>query len=153
MIVHNAGVNRNNLLQDIKLEDYDFMVCDTNLGDAHAHASQMNVNVRGPILISQALLPHIPKHDGGRIIMLSSVSARQGPKFQTVYAASKIAVEQIINVWANEFGKRDGIKYTSFLFSLTMARLIGVCQLRGSQPWTCSDRHVGCQHRRNQGWH
>lgn len=39
----------------------------------------MAVNVQGPLFITQAFLPYIPKHAGGRIIMLSSVSARQGP--------------------------------------------------------------------------
>lgn len=93
----------------------------------------MAVNVQGPIFITQAFLPHIPKHAGGRIIMLSSVSARAGPvgdqtnkktvfcvkgarlmkvlatprsqPHQSVYACSKISVEQLCNVWTHEFGQ------------------------------------------------
>lgn len=63
ILVHNAGVSTNAKLGEISME---------------AYKRQMAINVQGPLFISQEFLPYIPKHAGGRIIMLSSVSARQG---------------------------------------------------------------------------
>lgn len=74
--------------------------------------SQFDVNVRGVIFMSQAVVPHMK--DGGRIINLSSIVARlampgstgehtKNPTNSTemskiVYAASKVAVEAITRV-------------------------------------------------------
>lgn len=57
---------------------------------------QFDINVRGVIFISQAAANFMG--DGGRIINLSSASARAGLKGQTVYASSKAAVEAVTHV-------------------------------------------------------
>jgi NAD(P)-dependent dehydrogenase (short-subunit alcohol dehydrogenase family) len=67
----------------------------------------MNVNVRGLIFLTQAVLPHISR--GRRIINLSSISARGGMGSQTVYAASKAAVEDLTRVWATELDQEYGM--------------------------------------------
>lgn len=41
--------------------------------------------------------------------MITSVSARMGIPQQTVYAATKAALEGICKVWATELGKKHGI--------------------------------------------
>lgn len=46
---------------------------------------------------------------GGRIIIISSVSARMGVPQQTVYAATKAANEAMARVWATELGQSKGI--------------------------------------------
>lgn len=46
---------------------------------------------------------------GGRIIIISSVSARMGVPQQTVYAASKAATEALARVWATELGQSKGL--------------------------------------------
>lgn len=53
----------NEALEDSTLEAYD---------------KTMNINVRGPMLIMKAFLPYIKKGGGGRVILLSSVSAQMG---------------------------------------------------------------------------
>ncbi|KAH8790272.1 hypothetical protein BGZ57DRAFT_1013956 [Hyaloscypha finlandica] len=53
-----------------------------------------------PIFLTQLTLPHIAR--GGRIILVSSVSARMGMPQQTVYAGTKAALEGIVKVWATE---------------------------------------------------
>lgn len=57
--------------------------------------------------MTKLTLPHIPR--GGRIVLVSSVSARMGMPQQTVYAATKAALEGIAKVWATELGKKYGI--------------------------------------------
>lgn len=63
--------------------------------------------VPGPIFLTKLTLPHIAR--GGRIVLISSVSARMGMPQQTVYAATKAALEGICKVWATELGKKYDI--------------------------------------------
>jgi NAD(P)-dependent dehydrogenase (short-subunit alcohol dehydrogenase family) len=54
--------------------------------------------------MTQAFVQHV--RPGGRIVSLSSISARGGFATQTVYAASKAAVEGMTRVWATELGHK-----------------------------------------------
>lgn len=67
----------------------------------------MAVNVRAVIFTTQAVLPYIRR--GGRIVNISSISARGGFATQTVYAATKAAVEGLTRVWATELGHKYGV--------------------------------------------
>lgn len=49
-------------------------------------------------------MPH-----GGRIIIISSVSARMGVPQQTIYAATKAANEAMARVWSTELGQSRGV--------------------------------------------
>lgn len=62
----------------------------------------MNTNVRAPFFLTRALLPYIP--ESGRIILISSIAARRYTfgMAQTVYGASKAAVEALARGWAVE---------------------------------------------------
>lgn len=57
--------------------------------------------------MTQAFLPFV--NPGGRIINVSSISARGGYATQSVYAASKAAVEGLTKVWATELGPKYNI--------------------------------------------
>ncbi|KAL3418236.1 short-chain oxidoreductase [Phlyctema vagabunda] len=92
ILVNNAGLGGNFLLEEVTAEDYERM---------------MAVNVRAVIFMTQGILPYINR--GGRIINLSSISARAGFATQTVYAASKAAVEAVTRVWATELGHKYGV--------------------------------------------
>lgn len=64
----------------------------------------LDTNFCGPYLLTQAVLPYIPR--GGRIIFISSISARYptpGDRMRVpLYAASKAAVEALCREWAFE---------------------------------------------------
>lgn len=94
ILVNNAGVGDNRPLGDVTLD---------------AYMRMMDINVRAVIFMTQAVLPHLPKPRGGRIVNLSSISARGGYPTQSVYAASKAAVEGLTRVWATELGHGYGI--------------------------------------------
>jgi 3-oxoacyl-[acyl-carrier protein] reductase len=76
ILVNNAGVE---LVKDIGLitpEDFE---------------SVYNLSVRGTLLMTQAILPHLSA--AGRVINISSVGARCGFPGLSVYCSSKAAIE------------------------------------------------------------
>lgn len=96
ILVNNAGVGDNKPLEEVTLEGY---------------SKLMDVNVRSVVFMTQAVLPYLPpkSQGGGRIVNLSSISARGGFPTQSVYAASKAAVEGLTRVWATELGHKFGV--------------------------------------------
>ncbi|OHE92991.1 hypothetical protein CORC01_11714 [Colletotrichum orchidophilum] len=96
ILVNNAGVGGNAPLEEVTIAEYDRL---------------MTVNVRAVIFMTQGVLPHINR--GGRIVNLSSISARGGYPTQSIYAASKAAVEGLTRVWATELGHKYGITVNS----------------------------------------
>ncbi|KAF9894943.1 hypothetical protein FE257_004565 [Aspergillus nanangensis] len=94
ILINNAGAGGNQPLEEVTPASY------THL---------MDINVRAVIFMTQAVLPHLPPRGGGRIINLSSISARGGYPTQSVYAASKAAVEGLTRVWATELGHKYGV--------------------------------------------
>ncbi|KAI5918050.1 3-ketoacyl-acyl carrier protein reductase [Camillea tinctor] len=87
VLVNNAGCERVKALGEIEMEDYDAVY---------------NLNVRGVILLTQALLPHLRPH--ARVINIGSVGARTGFKALSLYCSSKAALEGLTRCWAAELG-------------------------------------------------
>ncbi|KAI1421971.1 3-ketoacyl-acyl carrier protein reductase [Xylaria sp. FL1777] len=87
IVVNNAGVENVKSLEEIGVEDYDTI---------------FNLNVRGVVLLTQALLPYLAKN--GRIINIGSVGGRSAFKSLSLYCASKAALEGLTRCWAAELG-------------------------------------------------
>ncbi|KAI4717887.1 hypothetical protein E4T48_05890, partial [Aureobasidium sp. EXF-10727] len=92
ILIHNAAQGNEANLVDTTPEFYD---------------RHFDCNVKGPIFLTKAAEPHLPK--GGRIVFISSAGARLGVAGQTVYAATKAANEALVRVWAKELGQSHGI--------------------------------------------
>ncbi|KAL6786480.1 NAD(P)-binding protein [Trichoderma sp. SZMC 28012] len=60
-------------------------------------------NVRGPHLLIRAALPHLTSPEG-RIVNISSVVARTGTRFASLYTATKGALNTLTLAWAEELG-------------------------------------------------
>lgn len=90
--VHNAGVIRPDLLQDVKLEDLDYLT-DLHLGAA--------------IVLTQCFLPAMQDNHYGRIVLVSSRGVL-GLATRTNYAATKAGQIGLTRTWALELAK-DGI--------------------------------------------
>ena len=88
-IVNNAGTGHWALFSD---------TTEDQLDDLYA------VHVKGPFLLTQALLPMI--EDGGKIVMISSGLARFALPGYAAYAAMKGAVEVLTRYLAKELGAR-----------------------------------------------
>ncbi|KAJ2965883.1 hypothetical protein NUW58_g10802 [Xylaria curta] len=91
ILVNNAGVAHNNLLPSVTAEQFDI---------------SYRVNVRGPLLLTQAAEPYLPRDRSGRIINLSSVSSSAGFIEQSVYGGTKAALEAMTRTWARELSER-----------------------------------------------
>lgn len=87
ILVNNAGVAVNLPFSQQTLEHWDHLV---------------NLNGRGPFLLTQATLPYLPKRGGGRIVNVVSSSARDPPVGQTIYAGTKGMVDSFTRCWAKE---------------------------------------------------
>ncbi|KAF9696495.1 hypothetical protein EKO04_005702 [Ascochyta lentis] len=93
ILVNNAALAVNKPFEEQTLEDWDLLV---------------NLNGRGTFLLTQSTLPYFPKH-GGRIINIVSISARESPPLQTIYAGSKGMVDSFTRVWAKELPRKYGL--------------------------------------------
>jgi NAD(P)-dependent dehydrogenase (short-subunit alcohol dehydrogenase family) len=78
-LVNNAGIGFGGPLELIPIDDL---------------RDQLEVNVLGPVAVTQALLPAL-RRAGGRIVFVSSVGGRVAMAFTAPYAASKHAIEAI----------------------------------------------------------
>ncbi|KAI1444140.1 NAD(P)-binding protein [Annulohypoxylon stygium] len=87
ILINNAGVEKAMSLAELTVDDYN---------DVY------NLNVRGTILLTQAVLPYL--NNNGRIINISSVAARTAFKNFSLYCSSKAALEGLTRVWAAELG-------------------------------------------------
>jgi 3-oxoacyl-[acyl-carrier protein] reductase len=85
ILVNNAGINQRVVFADITDDDWDQI---------------MDVNLKGPFICCQEVFPIMEKHNGGRIINISSVAGEyHGPK--TVhYAVSKAGLNSLTKVLA-----------------------------------------------------
>ena len=70
---------------------------------------QMDTNFMGLVHCVDAVLPHMRKQGGGRIIALSSIGGLMGLPFQGFYSASKFAIEGYCEALQLEV-KQQGIK-------------------------------------------
>ena len=70
---------------------------------------QVDVNLLGPILCARAVLPVMLEQRGGVIVNVGSVAAARPHRGQSVYAATKGALEAFTRALAVEYG-RKGIR-------------------------------------------
>jgi NAD(P)-dependent dehydrogenase (short-subunit alcohol dehydrogenase family) len=91
-LVNNAAPGENAALDQIKMSEIDRMV---------------DVNLRAPILIAQAIVPKMRANRRGRIVNIGSRAAL-GKTGLSVYGAVKGAIASMTRTWALELA-RDGI--------------------------------------------
>jgi len=85
-VVNNAGFIRPATLENTSLEDFDAVVA---------------LNLRGAILVAQALMPAMKAAGFGRIINISSRAAL-GKELRTAYSATKAGLLGMTRTWALE---------------------------------------------------
>ncbi len=141
VLVNNAGINIPRLLVD-EGNQYEL--------DETVWDKVMNVNVKGLFLCSQAAAKVMVKNGKGVIINMSSECGLEGSEGQSVYAASKNAVNSLTRSWAKELGKKGvrvvgvapgileatGLRTLSYETALSYTRGITVEQLRAGYSKT-----------------
>lgn len=96
ILINNAGVASNQHLNDAQqgqIQEAEF-------------TRVYVVNVLAPLLLTQAVAPHLPTNKSGRIVNVSSVSSSIGYQGQSVYAGSKAALEAMTRTWSRELAAR-----------------------------------------------
>ena len=91
VLVNNAGVNLPGVFHEVTDEVID---------------RTLNVNVKGAIYASRAVIPKMLEQGGGSIVNISSVNGLVSEPFLTVYSASKGAVVMLTKGIALDYAKR-----------------------------------------------
>ncbi len=91
ILVHNAGITRDKTLAKMSDAFWD---------------SVIDVNLRAPELLTQALLEAGKLHDNGRVVLLASISGIAGNLGQSNYAVSKAGLIGLAQAWSPALGKR-----------------------------------------------
>lgn len=85
ILVNNAGIGMTRTIEEIGEEDWDAM---------------LEVNLKGPFLVTQAVLPDMRAARWGRILGVSSVAAQIGGIVGPHYAASKAGIIGLMHYYA-----------------------------------------------------
>lgn len=93
VLVHCAGVLVFKSMENHALEDWDFV---------------MNTNLRGPFLLSRAVIPYMKEKQHGKIIFISSLAAFRGIAGAVAYSASKGGLSAMVRSMVAELAG-DGI--------------------------------------------
>lgn len=99
-VINNAGINRPRLLVDAKCENSEYELSEEDFD------SMININLKGVFFLSQAVAKEfIKQNDGGIILNVSSEAGQEGSAGQSVYSATKGAINAFTRSWAKELGK------------------------------------------------
>ncbi|MGX7112311.1 SDR family oxidoreductase [Gemella cuniculi] len=99
ILVNNAGINVPRLLVDKKDPEGKYEFSD------EIYDRIMDINVKGLFIFSQEVGRIMVKNGNGVIVNMSSESGLEGSEGQSIYAASKNAVNSLTRSWAKELGK------------------------------------------------
>lgn len=91
VLVNNAGITRDNLLDKMSEDDWDMVI---------------NVNLKGVFNMTQAVAPIMMDNGVGSIITMSSVVGTDGNIGQSNYGATKGGVIAMTKGWAKEFSRK-----------------------------------------------
>ena len=141
VLVNNAGINIPRLLVD-EAGQYEL--------DEAVWDKVMNVNVKGLFYCTQEAARVMVKNGSGVIVNMSSECGLEGSEGQSVYAATKGAVNALTRSWAKELGKKGirvvgiapgileatGLRTLSYETALAYTRGITVDQLRAGYSKT-----------------
>ena len=96
---NNAGINIPRLLVDKNNPESKYEFTD------EVYDKIMDINVKGLFIFSQEVGRILVKNGKGVIVNMSSESGLEGSEGQSIYAASKNAVNSLTRSWAKELGK------------------------------------------------
>ena len=88
-LVNSAGVEHDATLAELDVAAFDKMIA---------------INLRGPVLVTRAALPHLA--DGARVINIASELGFLGREGASGYCATKGAILTLTRSWARELGPR-----------------------------------------------
>ncbi|KRN26741.1 SDR family oxidoreductase [Liquorilactobacillus mali] len=100
-LVNNAGINLPRLLADASVPHSKYEFTEGNFEKMFA------VNVKSVFLVSQAVTHQFEKQNYGVIVNMSSEAGLEGSQGQSVYSATKGAINGFTRSWAKELGEHN----------------------------------------------
>jgi NADP-dependent 3-hydroxy acid dehydrogenase YdfG len=97
VLVNNAGIMPLSPIRELRVQEWDQMI---------------DVNVRGLLYCTAAVLPTMLKQQSGHIVNVGSVAGRRPFPTGTIYSATKFAVRAISAGLRNEISPNDNIRVT-----------------------------------------
>lgn len=91
VLVNNAGITKDALIHKMTESDWDAVI---------------NVNLKGPFLMTKYIAPVMMETGSGSIVSISSIVGMDGNIGQTNYAATKGGVVTMTKGWAREFCRK-----------------------------------------------
>jgi 3-oxoacyl-[acyl-carrier protein] reductase len=107
ILVNNAGINKPTDYDQITDADWDTI---------------LEVNLKGPFICAQVLLPYLKQAGGGSIIHVGSVSGQYGGPRTAHYAASKAGLISLAQVIAR-FGAPHGVRSNTLAAGLIASEM------------------------------
>lgn len=92
VLVNNAGITRDSLLQRMSEENWDLVI---------------DINLKGVYNVMQGMISLLLKSEGASVINMASVVGIDGNAGQTNYSATKGGVIAMAKTWAKEFGRKN----------------------------------------------
>lgn len=121
ILVNNAGTFFFKPLAEVTREDFDTAV---------------RINLRGPFLIAQAIVPRMAENGYGRVVFVASTAASYGLAMAPMYSATKAALKGLMLSLVPEFGAA-GVTFNTIepglIATPLTANLVGTEELR--QPF------------------
>ena len=108
LLVNCAGVNRHAPLEDVTLEDWNFV---------------LDINLTGTLLFMQAAARHMLKAGSGAIVNISSIAGARGNPDRAAYAATKAAINSLTQSGATAWATR-GIRVNAVAPGFTLTPLV-----------------------------
>lgn len=92
ILVNSAGITGRTGLKshEVELDDFEAV---------------MRINVRGPFLMSKAVVPHMLRRNYGRVLHLASIAGKDGNAGMLAYSASKAAVIGLTKVQGKDYAE------------------------------------------------
>lgn len=137
-VVNNAGINLPRLLVDNEKPKSQYEMTEDDW------TKMFNINVKSVMLMSQAVGRYLTKQKYGVIVNMSSEAGLEGSQGQSIYSATKGAINGFTRSWAKELGKFNvrvagvapgimeatGLRTPKYENALAYTRNITVDQLR-----------------------
>ncbi len=101
VLINNAGINLPRLLVDYREEAIEYQINEEDLD------KMFNINLKGPIWLSQEVAKYQIKNKKGLIINIASEAGQEGSEGQSIYSATKAALIGFTRSWAKELGKHN----------------------------------------------
>ena len=136
ILVNNAGNNRRAIFPEVRVEDM---------------RAILDVHLIGPMLLSQAVYPHMRSRGRGRIVLTTSQVGFQGKVDSVAYGAAKNAVIGLMHGMKLDAARHGILVNCISPFALTrmggifpkeLAQWIDPSQVAAAVAWLCSDENT-----------